>query len=486
MRKVFVFTLLTLYFTLLTPPKTYAVATAPTAREHAAARDDYDTNGNVSLPVSLAATIQGGLWEWLCMIGDSRPCTNNEAKQQEFYKKSFMGTMDNTLAFLYTKPVTTTDFIAYYGEKLAIVKPANAQGIGFAGLSPLLPLWRVFRNIAYFFLILVMVAVGFMIMFRRKIDPRTVISVQNALPRIILAVILIAFSYAIVGLLIDLMYLVIVLSVAVIATAMPQANLSQLISFYTGGNLWSLGGAVFTTGTKSVDELSNMLGGALGNQATVALITAIVGKGLGTGQGFLALLGGEWAAAQGYNPLVLIFVWLALLFAFVRILFALVNAYLQILVSLIFGPLQIMFDAIPNTNAFSSWFRNLLANLAVFPLVMVMLLIATIVSDAAANTANLWRPPGLAGNFVGAGLASGVSGIIALGMLFLIPDFVKAIKELLKVKPIIPIGAGALVSPLTAPLSTGWSMLYQASMISHLLPGKKPAGPIPTLPGQEK
>ena len=485
MKKIFVWVLLTVSLLVFTTSRAHAIATSETAQEHAAARDDYK-NGTVSLPVHLAGIIRGGMWEWLCLIGDARPCTNDTTEQHTYYQNSVMGTMSNSIAFLYTKPATTSDFIAYYGEKLAIVKPANAQGIGFAGLSPLLPLWRVFRNIAYFFLILVLVAVGFMIMFRRKIDPRTVISVQNALPRIILAVILIAFSYAIVGLMIDLMYLVIVLSVAVISTAVPQANLSQLVSFYTGGNLWSLGGAVFTTGTKSVDELSNMLGGALGNQATTLVISAILGKAVGLKGGILSLLGGEWAAAQGYNPLVLLFVWLALLFAFIRILFALVNAYIQIIVSLIFGPLQIMFDAIPNTNAFSAWFRNLLANLAVFPLVMIMLLIATIVSDAAANTANLWRPPGLAGNFVGAGLSSGVAGIIALGMLFLIPDFVKAIKELLKVKPVIPVGAGAIVSPLTAPISTGWSMLYQASMISHLLPGKKPSGPIPQLPGQEK
>jgi len=50
---------------------------------------------------------------------------------------------------------------------------------------------------------------AFMIMFRVRISPQTVITVQSALPKIIFTLILITFSYAIAGFLIDLMYVVI-------------------------------------------------------------------------------------------------------------------------------------------------------------------------------------------------------------------------------------------------------------------------------------
>ena len=62
---------------------------------------------------------------------------------------------------------------------------------------------KAFRNFAYVLITLLFIIMGLMIMFRVKIDPRTVVSFQSALPKIIMALILVTFSYAIVGLLID-------------------------------------------------------------------------------------------------------------------------------------------------------------------------------------------------------------------------------------------------------------------------------------------
>src|SRR5258708_14361646 len=45
-----------------------------------------------------------------------------------------------------------------------------------------------------------------MIMFRVKISPQVVVSVQSALPKIAIALVLVTFSYAIAGFLIDIMY----------------------------------------------------------------------------------------------------------------------------------------------------------------------------------------------------------------------------------------------------------------------------------------
>ena len=89
----------------------------------------------------------------------------------------------------------------------------------FAGLAPLLPLWKVFRDVSYGILAIILIVVGHMVMFRKKIDPKTVVTVQNSIPRIVVALLLVTFSYLIVGLMIDGMYLLITLSISMISSA---------------------------------------------------------------------------------------------------------------------------------------------------------------------------------------------------------------------------------------------------------------------------
>jgi hypothetical protein len=69
--------------------------------------------------------------------------------------------------------------------------------------SIILEVWEKVRNATYALSVVVLVIIGFMIMFRLPIDPRTVVGAQNTLPRIVLALILITFSFAIAGLMID-------------------------------------------------------------------------------------------------------------------------------------------------------------------------------------------------------------------------------------------------------------------------------------------
>jgi len=109
---------------------------------------------------------------------------------------------------LYTNPPASgIQYFADLGNKLKIVKPALAQqdeGIGFNLMKTTQPIWQVFRNITYILFVFILVGMGFAIMFRVKISPQAVITFQSALPRIVIALILITFSYAIVGLLIDI------------------------------------------------------------------------------------------------------------------------------------------------------------------------------------------------------------------------------------------------------------------------------------------
>ena len=74
---------------------------------------------------------------------------------------------------------------------------AYAAEYGLIGENLVLELWKLARNIAYAMLSVVMIVIGAMVMVRRKVNPQLVVSVESAIPKIVIAVILITFSYPI-------------------------------------------------------------------------------------------------------------------------------------------------------------------------------------------------------------------------------------------------------------------------------------------------
>lgn len=134
-----------------------------------------------------------------------------------------IGIMGNMISMLYTFPIHTGDYFHYLAQNFGITKKAYAQGTGFEGLKPLISVWTAFRNIVYLIFTIVFVVIGFAIMFRIKIDPRTVMSIQNQIPKIIIGILLVTFSYAISGFLIDMMYTSIYLTGNVLTSASGQS-----------------------------------------------------------------------------------------------------------------------------------------------------------------------------------------------------------------------------------------------------------------------
>lgn len=97
--------------------------------------------------------------------------------------------------------------IKYYArdilENTPFIKTAYAADAP-SPLPAILDIWKEMRNLSYIFFTAVFIALGFMIMFRKRIDPQTVVTVQNSLPRVILALVLITFSYPIVAIIFSL------------------------------------------------------------------------------------------------------------------------------------------------------------------------------------------------------------------------------------------------------------------------------------------
>ena len=91
-------------------------------------------------------------------------------------------------------PASTATYVADVMNSAHIATPAYAQGLGFAALDPILALWKTFRNIAYLFFVIIFIVIGFMIMFRNKVNGAD-ITAQQAIPSIIVSLIFVTFSY---------------------------------------------------------------------------------------------------------------------------------------------------------------------------------------------------------------------------------------------------------------------------------------------------
>lgn len=164
---------------------------------------------------------------------------------------------DIMVAMMETPPASGLAYMGSIYDNLNIVKPALAQeGIGYQVLQPILPLWRAMRNLAYMAFIIVFIVIGLSIMFRVRLSPQTTISIQSALPGIIVALLFVTFSYAIAGLLIDLSYVlfyVIVWALQIGSEGVITPDQAQAaIDDYTSGSIWSTVTAVAGQGVGAI------------------------------------------------------------------------------------------------------------------------------------------------------------------------------------------------------------------------------------------
>lgn len=422
------------------------------------------------------------------MIGEA--CTDNPADADKNYGKSVFGFMSNLIIIPYANPPASGVMWAYEGLQNAgfVPKTMAAEGIGFAAIKPFSNLWKIFRDLSYMLLVIVLIAIGFMIMFRAKINPQTVISVENALPKIVISLILITFSFAIAGFMIDLMYVLIILIISILSNntdvhidvqTYQNALLNGDLKFFFSklGNIWGIGDALLSFMPTFGIIIFNVITGivlyfVLGLIPGVGpIFTGGVAKGAwGEWAGALLNLVSAWprmliAGALGFFivPLIIsVLVWFTVVFLFFRITFLLFKSYIEIILFIIFAPILLLFEAIPGKNAFSWWLKNLLGDLISFPLVVLFMLIATILIESSSSGANIWNPPLLPQ------MGSAQFGtLIGIGIMFLIPDFIKLIKEAIGLKPLpIQVGLGTYFGGAGAALGGGMGLVGQIGSVS--------------------
>lgn len=323
----------------------------------------------------------------------------------------------NLIGALYTfPPASSGEYFAYLKEKLGLPAPVYAQaGTGFSGLKPLLRVWKGMRDAAYLFFIVIFLATGLAMMFRAKINPQTVISIQNSLPRVVIALLLVTFSYAIAALMIDFMYLLIFLLFSLFKGA--GVSVGDLPSTLQGKNVFELWWGIEGLGRNIISAPADTVR---------AVVESVVGLwGVKTVVGFLT------------EVLAYVIIGLAVLWALFRLFFTLLMAYINALVDIIFAPLAFVLNALPGGNGFFI-LRDLAGNLLAFPLTIALFLLASALLNLDFRPQEPpWVPPLLIG---GGGYTIDIfKSFIALGFILITPTVVQMAKDAVKA-PKFPYG----------------------------------------------
>ncbi len=505
-----------------------------------------------------------------------------------------LGFMNRGIAATYDFPASGSQYIAHVASNFGLTKTANAQfgtGDGFRGLTPFLPIWEAFRNIMYLFFVLIFVVIGVGIMFRVKIDPRSVMTIQNAIPKIIIGLVFITLSYAIVGFMIDLMRISTYFIYGIMASipgadvgglkpsdiqgANPFTAANQLAGGTNAGGIAGIAthvtgtvvgsikdaiglgpgggpsipglpeikgiGDIFGSIIKHIPGLSELgsllskiplIGGLIGGLGNIAKGTvgsfanqsfvnylihaASIGAGfvagiqvgtlvsntpgggfsiqgsflgIGGGGGFQVIpgflmgwpagtiAGGAVAALTETllrellpNLIAFFIILIAIFTAMFRLWFQLIKAYIYLFLFLIFAPFFIAFGILPGVQmGVGSWFRSVVANLAVFPATYMMLLLGKVLIDSVGQSnGNVFIPP-LVGDFSNS--MAGFAAILGMGILLLTPEVANIVKETLKAQDF------KFASSIGRALGTGQGALGKPiSGIKHELFGKDALG----------
>lgn len=438
-------------------------------------------------------------------IGEA--CTNNPNDGNANFNNSVFGYLTNGIVMQYINQPVSGLYWAYDSLQNTNIVPKSyaAEGIGFSALKSLIGLWKIFRNAAYLILVTVLVVIGFMIMFRVKLNPQTVIGLENSLPRIVVTLLLITFSFPIAGFMIDLMYIVMALGIMLFSGYINVGSNIHILS----GNGWSLWDKIFINGDllQVGPALFEILPASTGNWIKVGLTVLvffiitrfeIVKKSVeaeaATGAGAITggIISGVLGSVIGKVVLGLIFIWaplvlslvviLTALFVFFRIFFLLFKSYIKILLLVIFSPVILLLTAIPGQKMFSIWIKQMLSNLIAFPIVSTLIVLSSVISQLDSE-GKLWTPPFLYSN-----QNRPVLLLVSVGILFIIPDVVKAVRGALGIKEgalstgagLFFGGAGAAAGTALAPLNKLGTLAYginalRGTKIGQSILGKPPS-----------
>lgn len=289
-----------------------------------------------------------------------------------------------SLVFNTNRPISGISYVKEKIEKISPVTTVRAQavGSGFNALKPVQEMWRSFRNVSFGLFVLVAITFAFMVMFRIKLSPQTVVSVQSALPKIIVSLILVTFSYAIAGFLIDLMYIVIGI-VSLIGGLMNFGSPTEVFNILTVGqpilstvNIGIIGALVLYLAGFCVIFLVVLFIniGVIFSALIILGIAALLLSPIGSILGILAII-------------IAAILFIITIFMMFKIMWGLLKAFVNVLLLTIFAPIQITLGTVMPNLGFGAWVKSYVSNLAVFVVTGVLVLFSFIFLSAGGSLA---------------------------------------------------------------------------------------------------
>lgn len=267
------------------------------------------------------------IWDFVRQVFTQNPTSPDLAKF------GLPGMIMGSISYMVEHPVASgVEYSKQTLAKLNLVQPVHAQGYGFSQLSSIQWLWQASRNSAYLVVVILLIASAFAILFRLKINPQTAITIQLLIPRLIITLIGITFSYAIGGFIIDLIFVAISLFVAAI----------------------SLGSGI------NFSYVTPLLTANFGVFSAVYLVVLLI----------LTIFQLVFQNTGGAIAFLIFFI--IIIFLLLKIWWMLLKTYVTLIALIIFGPWLIMLGVIPTNPGFSGWVRNTVAQAAVFVVVPIM------------------------------------------------------------------------------------------------------------------
>ena len=263
------------------------------------------------------------------------------------------------------RPISGISYVKNIIRKLDPVTEVHAQttGYGYTVLTVIRPLWGLTRNFSFFLFVIVTIVFAFMIMLRVKLSPQLVISVQSALPKIVISLILVTFSFAIAGFMIDLIYVIMGVFSAMMSSFIPTNFLKvaegKIIFAFINGSIPLLqdgGIAIFFYFIAYI---------------ILFFVAAVVA--------LLASVSGFHISSTLFSLLLIIFtiiLLLILIVSTVRVIFMLFKNLAAVYGLIIIAPLQITMGTLFPQSGFSSWLKKLFSKLLVFPLTGIFIYIS--------------------------------------------------------------------------------------------------------------
>ena len=367
-------------------------------------------------------------------------------KIQAFNNKPFLALVFDSTGREISGIRYTKDLI----KKFNPVTEVRAESYGFTGLTWLQKFWKGFRDMSYALLVLIIIVFAFMIMFRVKISPQLVISIQSALPKVVIALILITFSYAIAGFAIDLMYVV----SGLFALLLKMAGFSNNINA-AFGTISGTGGGYSAAGGFWIFFFMLVYGILFIISAFLSIFSSILGG--------LSIFG---AIVSIIFMFIGVWVLILMLIYTVKVPLVLLKTLISLYLSIVTAPLQILAGVIIPTMGFGAWFKKLMADILVFPVtgLLVWFAWATLMLSYARVGLDIWEglfdlnapeiwAPGIIGS------AHEMTGIILLaisfGIIVLIPKVPELLKSLIMGEKF---SFGTAMGEAIGPLRTGWGM----------------------------